>query len=471
MTVATHDGDDTRWLDAPVESGARAGFGVYLHVPFCHHRCGYCDFAVAAVGRLDDARRGDLESRYVAAVTADLARQVAATPRGLLAAVSREGAPTDGTAKGASGAGAPAGDTTGAAVGWSPGQGNAPPGVGTWDGVADAAPETWPEVTSIYIGGGTPTLLAPEQLARLVTAVRRELDVAADAEVTVEANPETASSARFGALAEVGVNRLSIGAQSFTPHVLRTLERGHGPDAPLAAVAQARAAGIADVSLDLMYGTPGESAADWESTLAQVLLADVQHVSAYALTIHEGTPFGRRVDGGLLAGVDEDRQAARFERLNQVLTAGGFEHYEVSNLARGPGARSRHNLLYWRHGHYLGVGAGAHGHLDGRRWWSQRSTPRYIHAVEQAGAAPWGVGASPLAGTEVLNLEQRAAERLLLGLRVREGIHPCDLPPISALALEDACTSGLVETACGRLRCTDRGWFLLDDAVDRLTAW
>ncbi len=408
------------WLSDPVESGPRAGFGVYLHVPFCHHRCGYCDFAVAAVGGLDATRRDDLEARYVAALTADLARQVAAGPR----------------------AHAP----RGAAVG------------------AD-----WPEVTSIYVGGGTPTLLSPKLLAGVVRSVRRELDVAEDAEVTVEANPETNSDELLACLVAAGVTRLSIGAQSFTPQVLATLERGHGPEAPLEMVADARAAGIDQLSLDLIYGTPGERDADWEATLARVLTADVDHVSAYALTIHEGTPFGQRRGRGQLADVDEDVQAARFEALSRVLGAGGFSHYEVSNLARGPSTRSRHNLLYWRHGDYLGVGAGAHGHLAGRRWWSQRSTPRYIHAVEQAGAAPWDRGPGPVVGDEVLDDRQRAAERLLLGLRVREGIHPNDLPPIEPLALEDALDAGLVETACGRLRCTDRGWFLLDAAVDRLT--
>ena len=426
----------TRWLDEPVESGSRAGFGVYLHVPFCHHRCGYCDFAVAAVGGLDAPRRDDLEARYVTAVTADLARQVAAGPQGH-APVSQ------GRARGAG--------TDAAAVDRDLG-------------------DSWPEVTSIYVGGGTPTLLAPDQLAAVVAAVHRELDVAADAEVTVEANPETASAELFATLAAAGVNRLSIGAQSFTPEVLTTLERGHGPEAPLAAVELARAAGIPELSLDLMYGTPGERDEDWDATLAQVLLAEVEHVSAYALTIHQGTPFGRRVERGGLDDIDEDVQAGRFEALHRILTAGGFEHYEVSNLSRGPSSRSHHNLLYWRHGDYLGVGAGAHGHLAGRRWWSQRSTPRYIHAVEEAGTAPWGVGPTPVAGDEVLDATQRAAERLLLGLRIREGIHPNDLPPISPLALEDALAAGLVETACGRLRCTERGWFLLDDAVDRLTA-
>jgi putative oxygen-independent coproporphyrinogen III oxidase len=411
------------WLTAPVESGVEAGFGVYLHVPFCHHRCGYCDFAVAAVGGLDRRRRDDLERRYVAALTADLARQVAAGRRA-------HGPPQS----------------------------------------ADHLDDRWPEVTSVFVGGGTPTLLPPEQLAAVIAAVGRELDLAADVEVTVEANPETASPELFAALREVGVNRLSIGAQSFTPHVLATLEREHGPEGPLRAAELARHAGIEHLSLDLMYGTPGETHAQWEATLARVLLADVEHVSAYALTVHAGTPFGRRVDRGQLAAVDEDVQAERFASLQRVLVAGGFEHYEVANLARGSRHRSRHNLLYWRHGDYLGVGAGAHGHLAGRRWWSRRSTPRYVHAVESAGAAPWTEGPTPLAGSEVLDDEQRAAERLFLGLRVREGLHPNDVPPIDPLALEDALSAGLVETACGRLRCTDAGWFLLDDAVDRLTA-
>ncbi|MEX2550631.1 MAG: radical SAM family heme chaperone HemW [Nitriliruptoraceae bacterium] len=407
------------WLTDPVESGAAAGFGVYLHVPFCHHRCGYCDFAVAAVGGLDAPRRDDLERRYVTALKTDLSRQVAAGP-----------------------------------------QAHAPPGSHHLD--AD-----WPEVTSIFVGGGTPTLLPAPLLAEAIAAVGRELDLADPVEVTVEANPETASAELFAALAEVGVTRVSLGAQSFAPHVLATLERGHDAEAPLVAAELARAAGIEDVSLDLIYGTPGESDADWEASLTRVLAAGVDHVSAYALTIHEGTPFGRRVARGQLPMVDEDVQAARFESAHRLLGGAGFGHYEVSNFARGAARRSRHNLLYWRHGDYLGVGAGAHGHLAGRRWWSTRSAPRYVQAVEQgAEAGGWG----PIAGSEVLDDDQRAAERLFLGLRVREGIHPDDLPPLTPLAFEDALAAGLVETAGGRLRCTDAGWFLLDQAVDRLTS-
>ncbi len=407
MTVATR-----AWLTDPVESGAAAGFGLYLHVPFCHHRCGYCDFATSAVGDRAADDQEALFDRYLAALIHDLHQQVGAGP----------------IAHGPEG---------------------------------EVAPGTpWPQVTSVFVGGGTPTLLGGQRLSRLFAAIRSDLDVAPDAEVTVECNPETASGELFGYMVAAGVDRVSMGAQSFAPHVLATLERGHTPERPLHAAAQARAAGIAEINLDLIFGTPGETDQDWQDALAQVLTADVDHVSAYALTIHDNTAFGRAVRDGVMPDVDEDLQRDRFDLASEVLRAGGFEHYEVSNFARGSARRSRHNLLYWRHGDYLAVGVGAHGHLAGRRWWTTRSTTRYLDAIE--------AGASPVAGDEVLSDDERAEERLLLGLRVREGLHPNDLPPIEPLALEDALGAGLVETACGRLRCTDDGWFLLDEAVARL---
>jgi putative oxygen-independent coproporphyrinogen III oxidase len=401
------------WLTDPVESGPAAGFGVYLHVPFCHHRCGYCDFATAAVGDRDADDQQALFRRYVAALTTDLGRQVAAGRRAHAPAAER-----------------------------------------------DALEPRWPVVTSMFVGGGTPTLLGGPLLADVVRAVSRELDVAPGAEVTVECNPETASVELFAELVDAGVTRVSMGAQSFAPHVLATLERGHTADRPVEAVAQARAAGIGELNLDLIYGTPGETADDWRRTLEAVLAAGTDHVSAYALTIHDNTAFGRAVATGRLPTVDEDVQRDRFDLARDVLGAGGFEHYEVSNWALGPARRSRHNVLYWRHGDYLGVGVGAHAHLAGRRWWTTRSTDRYLEAVE--------AGASPVAGREELSDAERAEERLLLGLRLRDGLHPTDAPPIEPLALEDAMVAGLVETACGRLRCTDAGWFLLDDAVTRL---
>lgn len=378
-----------RWLTDPVECGDAAGFGVYMHVPFCAHRCGYCDFAT-----YDD--RHDWVPRYVAA----LRRQIA------------------------------------------------------------AGPEQEREVTSIFVGGGTPTLLPPEDLAGVIDLLRDTMVVAADAEITIEANPETTSVGLFERLAASGVNRVSLGAQSFSGAVLTTLERTHGPDRPVEAVAQARAAGIGRVSIDLIYGTPGESEADWQDTLEQTVAAGVDHVSAYALTIHDNTPFGRRVREGSLPRPDDDIQADRFEAARDLLRAAGFEHYEISNWALGTQARSRHNVLYWRHGDYLAFGVGAHGHLAGRRWWHPRSIEAYVTAVEAE--------RDPVAGSETLDEAERARERLLLGLRLREGLHPADVPPIDAMALEDAMAHDLVQTSCGRLQCTERGWFLLDEAVRRL---
>jgi putative oxygen-independent coproporphyrinogen III oxidase len=405
--------DQRRWLEAPVESGPAAGFGLYLHVPFCHHRCGYCDFATAAVGEHDPKDRAELYRRYAGALVTDLGRQVGAGRRSHAPVADRE-----------------------------------------------HLDDAWPTVTSIFIGGGTPTLLPAELLVGILEQVRHELEVAPGAEVTVECNPETASEELFAALAAAGTTRVSMGAQSFTPAVLATLERGHRAERPLEAVAQARAGGIPEVSLDLIYGTPGETLDDWRATLEQVLLAGTDHVSAYALTIHDNTAFGRRIARGSMPAPDDDVQRSGFEVAREVLGAGGFQHYEVSNWSLGPTKRSDHNLLYWRHGDYLGVGVGAHGHLAGRRSWTTRSTDRYLAAV--------GSGTSPVAGSEVLSDEQRAVERLLLGLRVREGLHPGDLPPLDPLMLEDAVAAGLVETACGRLRCTEDGWFLLDEAVGRL---
>jgi coproporphyrinogen III oxidase-like Fe-S oxidoreductase len=251
-----------------------------------------------------------------------------------------------------------------------------------------------------------------------------------------------------------------MGAQSFVPHVLETLERQHAADRPAEAVAQAREGGIREINLDLIFGTPGETEDDWAETLRRVIDVGTDHVSAYALTIHDNTRFGVAVAQGGMPHPDEDVQADRFDVADEVLGAAGFGHYEVSNWARTPALRSRHNLLYWRHGDYLGVGVGAHAHVSGRRWWSHRSIPRYVSAVES--------GSSPVAGSEVLTRDERAEERLMLGLRVREGLHPVDVPPLDPLALEDALSAGLVTTACGRLQATPHGWFLLDEAVRRL---
>lgn len=403
------------WLEAPVECGPSAGFGVYLHVPFCSHRCGYCDFATVG---LDDGE-GDRAwvPRYVAALQDDLGRTVAAGQAG-----------------------------------------GAPPQPGGSRSRRPPARPDWPAVTSIYVGGGTPTLLPAADLAAMVGAVHRELDVVDAVEVTVECNPENASEELFAALAAAGVTRISLGAQSFAPRVLRVLERQHDPQRTTAAVAAARRAGIPHVNLDLIYGTPGETAHDWRAGLAAATATGADHLSCYALTVHEGTPLGRRVAAGVVTAPDPDVQRDRFDTARDVLA--GFDHYELSSWARTPADRCRHNVLYWRHGDYLGVGVGAHGHVRGRRWWSYRSIRRYLDAV--------GAGRAPTSDSEVLSVTERATERLLLGLRLASGIPASDLPPLDSKLVRGAVAAGLVTTSGGRLAATREGWFLVDEAVRRL---
>ncbi len=408
--------DTNRWWDKPVESGPEAGFGLYLHVPFCAHRCGYCDFATWATDAPgpDGGTVGDVMSRYVPALAADLGRQVARGPAG-----------------------------------------HAPPGT------AEAG-TPWPRVSSIFVGGGTPTLLPHDDLVALLDAAHSEMDVAPGAEVTVECNPENASVELFGRLVDAGVTRISMGVQSFAPHVLKTLERDHDPRLALDAVVMAREAGIGEVSLDLIYGTPGETDEDWADTLRTAVAAGTDHLSAYALTVHDGTSFGSRVHAGTMVPPDDDVQRDRFDVARDVLGGVGFEQYELSNWARGPARRSAHNSLYWRQGDYLAAGVGAHAHVRGRRSWQHRSLARWLNAAE--------AGDDATAGDEVTTMEERATERLLLGLRLAEGLHPSDVPGIEPWALEDALDAGLVTTACGRLQCTADGWFLLDEAVQRLGA-
>ena len=410
MVLSGHGPTRTAWLDDPVESGPKAGFGVYVHVPFCVHRCGYCDFATEAVANPNDAEA--LFNRYVTA----LMRELTALATG----------PID----------------------------------------PRLALSHWPDVTSVFVGGGTPTILPPALLASVIQHVRDVFPVTGDCEITVECNPETASAALFDALYAAGVKRLSFGAQSFTLSVLATLERRHTPGSVANAVALAKASGITDVSVDLLYGTPGETDDDFRHSLAQVVDLDVTHVSAYALTVHENTPFGRQVATGLVAAPDPDVQRDRFELAQTVLGEAGFAAYELSNFARGVRYRSAHNTLYWRHGNYLGVGVGAHSHVNGHRWWATRATGSYLSSWERSTDDMLPFDQWPgRAGYESLDADERALERLMLGLRVAEGIHPNDLPPLLPDALDEAMRLGLVETACGRVRSTKGGWFLLDEAV------
>lgn len=317
-----------------------------------------------------------------------------------------------------------------------------------------------PEATSLFIGGGTPTVLSPGLLRDLVKGILDALPVSQCAEITIEANPESVSEAGMRAAVDAGVNRVSIGAQSFTPHVLRALGRTHSVDQISSAVATARGAGIENVSLDLIYGTNGETIEDWTGSLAKAIREEVDHISAYALTVEVATPFGKAVARGAMNEPDQDDLAAKYEIACTTLERAGYHHYEISNWAR-PGSESRHNLLYWMQGDYVGLGIGAHSHHGGRRWWNTRALGPYL-------ADP----ANARAGEEVLTESQRDEEWLSLRMRLIDGIDLTDATTrlgrdvrAAAAACERA---GLLAINDNILRLTTRGMLLENEVTLRL---
>lgn len=314
-----------------------------------------------------------------------------------------------------------------------------------------AASESIPEATSVFFGGGTPSLLPAEDLLSILDVIPR----ADDAEVTVECNPDSVDPEKLAAYSVGGVTRLSFGVQSMRPHVLSALGRTHDPANVRRAVAWARDAGFATFNLDLIYGTPGESADDWRATLDEVLELDPPHISAYALTVEGSTPLGRRVADGAPAPRDDD-QAAKYDVADDLLRAAGLEWYEVSNWSQ-PGHECRHNLLTWGGGDYLAVGCAAHGHRGGRRWWNVRTPERYVERIT--------AGLDPESGHEQLDDARRAEETITLALRTRAG---ATLPSAAVPAAEDLADAGLVTLAGDRAVLTRRGRLLASDVTARL---
>ena len=311
-----------------------------------------------------------------------------------------------------------------------------------------------PLATTVFFGGGTPSLLAPDLLVRILDAIPRT----DDAEVTVECNPDSVDPAKLAAYRASGVTRLSFGVQSLRPHVLAALDRTHDPDNVERAVRWTRDAGFETFNLDLIYGTPGETPADWEATLDGVLALDPPHVSAYALTVEPGTPLGTAVAAGEAVAPDDDDQAGKYAVTDERLGAAGLEWYEISSWAR-PGHECRHNLLYWTGGDYLPIGAAAHGHRRGRRWWNVRTPERYIGLVAE--------GAEPVAGDEVLDDRQREDEALTLALRTRGGAVP---PRPAAAEVERLVGAGLLEQAGSRVVLSRAGRLLASEVTVRILA-
>ncbi|BDH58255.1 coproporphyrinogen III oxidase [Tsukamurella sp. PLM1] len=375
--------------------GDSAPFGLYLHVPFCATRCGYCDFNTYTAGELGNTSS---PQAWAAAIDGELAR--------------------------------------------------------ARDTVGDV------EVSTTFVGGGTPSLLGGEGLADLLATARRHFRFADDAEVTTESNPESTSPEFFARLRDAGYTRVSLGMQSAAAHVLKVLDRRHTPGRAVAAAQEARAAGFEHVNLDLIYGTPGETDDDLRASLDAVLDAGVDHVSAYALIVEDGTALARRIRRGEVPDTDDDVLAHRYELLDGALRAAGFEWYEVSNWSRSEAGRCRHNELYWEGANWWGAGPGAHGHVAGTRVWNVKHPARYADAVAR--------GELPIAGHEVLTDEDRHVEDVMLRVRMRSGIPLSVLRPDEAARAEEEVTVGNLERDGDAYVLTDAGRLLADGVVRRI---
>ena len=320
---------------------------------------------------------------------------------------------------------------------------------------ADLSAPGWvgEEVVSVFLGGGTPTTLDPADLKAVLVRLRDRFEVVPDAEVTIEANPDTVDASKLAALLDAGFNRLSMGAQSFDPRVLASLERIHGPDSVRRAMAAAREARHANVSLDLIYGAPGETLRSWERTLREAIGLAPEHVSAYALTVEPSTPLGRQIAGGDRPAPDPDLQADMFGIACELLAGAGYGHYEVSNWAK-PGFECRHNLGYWMRRPCLGLGAGAHSYRDERRWWNVRPPEDYMAGVEG--------GRLPVGGEDRLAPSDAHLEEMFLRLRILEGIPSSWIDDDRAVPFLE---SGLLDERNGSLVPTERGMLLLNELV------
>jgi putative oxygen-independent coproporphyrinogen III oxidase len=368
-------------------------FGLYLHVPFCITRCGYCDFNTYTPAELG----GVNPDAWLEALGTELE----------LAAARLQA----------------------------------------------------PMVTTVFVGGGTPSLLGGARMVAMLDMVRRHFPLAPDAEITTEANPESAWPDFFDATRAAGFTRVSLGMQSVAPRVLGVLDRIHTPNRSADSALEALAAGFEHVSLDLIYGTPGESDDDLLRSVDTAIATGVDHVSAYALVVEEGTALARRVRSGELAAPDDDVLAHRYELLDERLSAAGFDWYEVSNWSR-LGGECRHNVGYWDGGQWWGAGPGAHGYVGTTRWWNVKHPNAYAEALADANL--------PVAGFEQLSAEALHTEDVLLRIRMRQGLPLSSLDRAERERAETAVADGLLLSDGDQLVLTPRGRLLADGVVRTL---
>ncbi|PXA67493.1 radical SAM family heme chaperone HemW [Cryobacterium arcticum] len=401
-----HPVGDPAPLDGLIPASAAIGaterdFGVYLHVPFCKVRCGYCDFNTYTATELRGVKQSDYASQAILEVEA-AARILA-----------ESGVP-----------------------------------------VRPAA--------TVFFGGGTPTLLPADHLVRMLHSVRDTFGIVPGAEITTEANPDSVDAAYLRQLAEAGFTRVSFGMQSAVPRVLATLERTHDPERVPLVVQWAREAGL-DVSLDLIYGTPGETIEDWQASLSQAISQKPDHISAYSLIVEDGTKLARQIRRGELVQPDEDLQADFYELADKRLEEAGYSWYEVSNWSTDEAHRSRHNLSYWRSTDWWGVGPGAHSHVGGVRWWNVKHPAAYADRIL--------AGHSPAAGRETLDAATRETERVLLLTRIREGIPVATLSKLGRREVAGLIADKLIDARAaigGNIELTLTGRLLADAVVRRL---
>lgn len=318
-------------------------------------------------------------------------------------------------------------------------------------------------LSTVFLGGGTPTLLGPEPLAAMLEHARDTFGFEGDAEVTVEANPDSVSAADLQALAGAGVTRVSFGVQSSDPTVLATLDRTHDPERVPAVIQWARDAQL-QVSVDLIYGTPGESLESWDTTLQSAVRLSPDHISAYALIVEKGTALAARISRGELSMPDDDLHVEMYSLADRLLEGAGYSWYEVSNWARTPDHQSRHNLSYWTSEDWWGIGPGAHSHVGGVRWWNVKHPSAY--------AARIGEGVSPAQAREVLGDDTAQMERVLLGIRLRHGVATTDIAPGHQAQLAEWVSRGLLEgreLVAGRIVPTLRGRLVADFLARELT--
>jgi oxygen-independent coproporphyrinogen-3 oxidase len=380
-------------------------FGVYVHVPFCDTRCGYCDFNTYTAAELGP---GVSRGTYADTVLHEIRL---------------------------------------AADVLSAGTNNAP----------------MPLVSTIFFGGGTPSLLPAEHLGLIIAEIAERFGVEPDAEITTEANPETVTPGYLAKLREAGFTRLSLGMQSAVPRILEVLDRRHRPGRPERAVAEAHAAGFEHVNLDLIYGAPYETDADWQLSVETAIGAGPDHISAYALVVEQGTALARQVAAGVVPAPEDDVLADRYVLADELLTAEGYRWYEVSNWARSEQGRCRHNELYWSDHNWWGIGPGAHSHVSGVRWWNVKHPSRYTAMVE--------TGTSPAAGRESLDSSARHTERVMLAVRMRDGLPLAELTEAGRASVPQLASWGLVDhagIAVDRVVLTQRGRLMADAVVREL---